>query len=272
MPHACRATIITLGVLLGVALVMLAMDEAFEGKDDDEVKLQPVCTQLQGGGQLGANGAFPLQLPRQCTKQVTSYYYPDNDQTGGWMVDVAAVTTAMQAALRSLAQQPSKGPPRHVVIMDVDDTALSNLEALGVFPDDDDIPKHKGMLQPQDRRRRGLLGIGIQGPHAGAASTDGSPQHSHTGRSLSGQQQQGALGATTLPAIAPVLRLYQSVQQLGFSVVFLTNRVESRRAATVANLAAAGYGPQCNASAPQPQQACWEQLLRRRDNDTRCGP
>ncbi|KAG1671130.1 hypothetical protein FOA52_005382 [Chlamydomonas sp. UWO 241] len=54
------------------------------------------------------------------------------------------------------------------------------------------------------------------------------------------------LGATDRPALAPMLELYLHLYNSGYSVAFITGRSEDFRAGTEDNLAAAGYGRQCD--------------------------
>jgi predicted secreted acid phosphatase len=121
--------------------------------------------------------------------------------SGAYDRDLAAV---IAKANRWLAQRVSS-VSRPALILDIDETALSNWEIIQL----DDFGR------PVD----GPCVIGTGAP-CGWADWD------QLGRD---------------PAIAPTLELYRKARALGLAVYFITGRPESQRSATERNLAAVGY-------------------------------
>ncbi len=102
-------------------------------------------------------------------------------------------------------QERARSATRPALVLDIDETALSNWEVIKL----DDF------------------GRPIKGP---CAPKSGAP---------CGWAAWDQLGRD--PAIAPTLRLFQLARTLNVTVFFITGRPESQRKATERNLAAAGY-------------------------------
>jgi predicted secreted acid phosphatase len=130
--------------------------------------------------------------------KITALAYHDS---GAYDRDLAAV---IAKANRWLAQRVSS-VSRPALVLDIDETALSNWE----------------VLQLDD------FGRPVPGPCViGTGAPCGWAEWDQLGRD---------------PAIAPTLELYRKARALGLAVYFITGRPESQRSATERNLAAAGY-------------------------------
>lgn len=121
--------------------------------------------------------------------------------SGSYARDVAAVVTETGARLARRAPQVS----RPALVLDIDDTALTNWEVI----------------------RANDFGRVIGGPCV--ALPEGP----------CGWAAWDLLGRS--PVIEPTLALFRQARTLGVAVFFITGRPESQRAATVRNLRAAGY-------------------------------
>jgi acid phosphatase len=122
-------------------------------------------------------------------------------ESGAYARDVAAMVAETGAWLARRAPQVS----RPALVLDIDDTALTNLEVIRA----DDFGRIIG----------GPCVALPEGP-CGWAAWD-------------------LLGRA--PVIEPTLELHRQARTLGIAVFFITGRPESQRAATVRNLRAAGY-------------------------------
>jgi predicted secreted acid phosphatase len=121
--------------------------------------------------------------------------------SGAYHRDLAVVAAE---AKNWLASQASK-VTRPALVLDIDETALSNWEIIKL----DDF------------------GRPIPGPcHIGTGAPCGWASWDQLGRD---------------PPIDPTLDVFRSARDLGIAVFFITGRPESQRAATERNLAAAGY-------------------------------
>lgn len=169
------------------------------------------CLHAVGGGARHAGGAFPQHRVRsdRCWGSVIDYF-----ESGAYDADVTEAATAAARVLLS-RERPKAS---QVVVFDIDETVLSN----------------RAEWLPNARRRRAW--------HARALPVAlPAPQH----------DVRAAVEAAALrgdaPALAPLLALYKALHRAGFSLAFVTGRRDdaATRAATVANLEAAGYGVQC---------------------------
>ena len=121
--------------------------------------------------------------------------------SGAYHRDVAAVAAEAKNWLTSQASKVT----RPALVLDIDETALSNWEIIKL----DDF------------------GRPIPGPcHIGTGAPCGWASWDQLGRD---------------PPIDPTLDVFRSARDLGIAVFFITGRPESQRAATERNLAAAGY-------------------------------
>jgi predicted secreted acid phosphatase len=121
--------------------------------------------------------------------------------SGAYERDLAAVASAASIWLAQRAPEVS----RPALVLDIDDTALSNWEVIRA----DDFGRVIG----------GPCSALPEGP-CGWASWDLLERD---------------------PAIAPTLRLFKEARALGINVFFITGRPEAQRAATEGNLRTAGY-------------------------------
>ncbi len=146
--------------------------------------------------------AAPVQVATQpanvgdAKRAATAYH-----ESGAYARDLAAVAAEAGAWIARRAPQAS----RPALVLDIDDTALTNWEVIRA----DDFGRIIG----------GPCVALPEGP-CGWAAWD-------------------LLGRA--PAIEPTLGLYRQARTLGVAVFFITGRPESQRAATERNLRAAGY-------------------------------
>ena len=169
------------------------------------------CLHAVGGGARHSGGALPMHRVRtdRCWPSIQAYF-----TSGGYDADVAeAVTDAARVLLSR--ERPS---PSQIVVFDIDETSLSNRQ------------EWLGVDKPQKWHVKSLAAVTA-------------PLAIHDVRT--------AVDAAALRgdahALAPSRALYTALLDAGFSVAFVTGRRddEATRAATVANLAAAGYGREC---------------------------
>lgn len=137
--------------------------------------------------------------------------------------------------------RPSK---TDVVVLDIDETSLSNRA---------EWLDQGAAAAPGWARARALLADPTPPPDLDAA--------------LAAARLRG-----DAPALAPTLALYQAVLDAGFSVAFITGRRDgdASRAATAANLEAAGYGVACgddDATPPPSTAPCYHSLTMRPPSD-----
>lgn len=163
---------------------------------------------------------------------------------------MSSITSSALAYLTALAkQQPwAASNTRPLVVLGIDDTALSNLQYFGLG--DDFRTKSGPAFSAPYNRRRGLLST--HSVDGSAVLSQGAVVGGGYGAQRSLLDDQGdnnsgtlVLGAgwgqgTNLPALPPVLQLYTQLQGLGYAVAFVTSRSESTRGNTTANLASAG--------------------------------
>jgi predicted secreted acid phosphatase len=122
--------------------------------------------------------------------------------SGAYDRDLGSVADQAEGWLASQA----KGVARPALVLDIDETALSNWQVIKL----DDF------------------GRPIDGPCAPALDAP------------CGWAAWDELGRD--PAIEPTLRVFRRARALGFAVFFITGRPESQRSATERNLVSAGYG------------------------------
>jgi hypothetical protein len=173
-----------------------------------------------------------------------SYFSSDDDQNA-YLSEMSSITSSALTYLTTLAhQQPwASSNRRPLVVLGVDDTALSNLQFFGLGSDF--RTKSGPAFAGPYNRRRSMLGMGAA--HAGGAAGLSEAQRSlleNDGDSGSSTDRlvlgPGWGQAVNLPALSPVLQLYTQLQGLGYAVAFVTSRSEGTRANTTANLASAG--------------------------------
>ena len=147
-----------------------------------------------GAGRWATAGAAPPSLP-EAKRQVGEYV-----DSGRYDADIAAVAEKARTYLESRVKRGGK----LAIVVDIDETALSNLPSL----------------------RANDYGFIVAGP-------------------CDLQRGPCGLAAWIMMAkaepIKPVLALVEAARQRGVAVFFLTGRPERMRAATEANLRAAGY-------------------------------
>jgi predicted secreted acid phosphatase len=154
------------------------------------------------GGGLRAEGSLFVTSPSQPLNvgdaMIAAAAY---HESGAYERDVELV--ARQAAEWIAERAPAVRRP--ALVLDIDDTALSNWEVI--------VRDNFG------RPIGGPCDLALDGP-CGWAAWD------QLGRD---------------PAIVPTLQVFQKARALGVTVFFITGRPENQRAATERNLAAAGY-------------------------------
>jgi predicted secreted acid phosphatase len=154
---------------------------------------------LSGGQPAQADSAmFLSQPPNVGDAKIAALVYHDS---GAYERDVALVASE---ASRWVAKRAS-AVSRPALVLDVDETALSNWEILTL---DDFGRPTRGPCVPES------------GAPCGWAAWD------QLGRD---------------PAIVPILQLFQQARALNVTVFFISGRPESQRDATDRNLVAAGY-------------------------------
>lgn len=162
----------------------------------------PSCLTALGGGAIRSGGILPEPRTKSpaCWPGIRGYL-----ASGAYDADVAS---AVNDAAAYLASIPRPGPSS-VLVLDVDETALSN--------------------------RAEWLSDEADGEGGG-----------DTPSALAARLDAAALRGDA-PALGPTLRLYAAARSAGFSVAFVTGRSGRAevRNATVANLEAAGYGRAC---------------------------
>jgi predicted secreted acid phosphatase len=177
-------------------------------------RISPAIVALLGMAIIGAaeQSRNPAEAQSNRAEFVTTGSQPSNvgdakiaalayHDSGAYDRDLAAVATK---ADRWLARRISS-VSRPAVVLDIDETALSNWE----------------VLQLDD------FGRPVDGPCViGTGAPCGWAEWDQLGRD---------------PAIAPTLELYRKARALGLAVFFITGRPESQRSATERNLAEAGY-------------------------------
>lgn len=86
---------------------------------------------------------------------------------------------------------------------------------------------------------------------------------------LANQEEREARQAVVeLPALEPMLRLYNVLYSLNYSVAFVTGRSELAREFTTSNLASAGYGSMCPPG-ERTEAPCYVALQLRQNGDVR---
>lgn len=190
-----------------------------------------------------------------------------------YLLDVEIVASAAIsyfegiAAQRAQQQQQQQGGPlsplsREVVVFDIDETALSN--RAGFFPSHSARPGGVAAAAAADGAS-GVEAAHQEGQQQGAQPW-GPALTGHPFKGLGGMSPAVVTAAANVasadaasdsagvlrwdpsafsPPLGPVLGFYLRLQQLGFSVAFITGRKERARDFTAANLAAAGYGDRC---------------------------
>mgnify|MGYP002629250832 CR=1 FL=1 len=237
------------------------------------------CLHAVGGGARRTSGALPQHRVRspRCWPAVVSYFESgayDRDvaevggeRGGGVCVCVCVSGRAFRAwrreadARRRGAPHPSPPPQAvfqagqtlggrarptasDVIVLDIDETSVSN--------------RGEWLRAPRGAARAWT--------RARALLADPEPP----------SDLEAALAAARLrgdaPALAPTLALYKAARSAGFSVAFITGRRdgEASRAATIANLEAAGYGVACDdgkdnatATAAPAAPSCYHSLTMR---------
>ena len=237
------AALLLAGAALGTALagawgwnLATAAPPAASAPSTPPPPLAPDCFFALGGGTIRSGGVLPDAHTRSaaCAPALAAYL-----ASGAYDADVVAATASAAAYLASVPR-PS---PAALVVMDVDETALSNRAEW----------------------------VGWEGGEGVAGAPPANLRARLDGAALDG----------SAPALAPTLRLYRAALAAGFSVAFVTGRSgrPEVRNATVANLEDAGYGRACGeqtgavfALAPRASRdapPCYSALLMRPPNDGR---
>lgn len=156
-----------------------------------------VLTALAGCGGLFGGGPKPPPNLSEIKAELRDYHL-----SGRYAADIAA---AIAEARRVLGRRAAAKPGQKLaVVLDVDETALSNMQA----------------IQANDY---GFITAGPCNLPQGPCGWD------------------AWIARAEAPAMAPALDLAREAQAQGFALFFISNRLEKVRAATERNLHAAGY-------------------------------
>lgn len=248
-PHAAAACLhaATGQVLSSLPLPPGCMRGGLDTPPDQTRSYSSRCMHALGGGTVGPRGEFLHPTPA-CLYELRGYV-----EFGAYDAEVAAVAATAITYFEERAKQRRRASSsREVVVFDIDETALSNRASF--FPDSvsSSLPLHgTGQVASQ------------------SAGSWQAPQQAESLHPFKNVYSESA------PALLPVLGLYSFLHRHGYAVAFLTGRAEASRAATAANLAAAGYGGMC--PTPQPDSSgsmrdsvpCYVDLLMRVDGDVR---
>ena len=183
-----------------------------------------------------SGGDFPHLDPAGCRAQLSAYI-----TSGAYMAEVNASVASAFAALglqpapgagdssggevvMPAARRLGAGGRPQVVVFDIDETALSN------------IVEFERPRQQQE---------GATGAAAAGRPTPTPPARRGAPADWDARVIAAAAAAASSPALAPTLALYRALCRAGVAVAFVTGRGEATRAATRANLLAAGYGDRC---------------------------
>jgi hypothetical protein len=159
---------------------------------------------IAGTGTAAAEGASlfvtnPSQPPNVGDAMLSAAEYHESGSYGRDLAFVAEQATSWIAERAAMVSRPA-------IVLDIDETALSNWEVI----------KRDNFGRPIS----GPCDVALDGP-CGWAAWD------QLGRD---------------PAIVPTLRVFEKARSLNVAVFFITGRPEDQRAATERNLAEAGFG------------------------------